>query len=376
MAVLVSNDLTYDQRVAKTCHSLNQWGWDIWALGRLMPNSGPGPAFSHTRIRLPFQRGFAFYASLQWAILWKMRNEHFDAIWANDLDTLLPAFMLSWWRGVPLIYDSHEFFTEAAGLTGRPFHRGVWLLLERLVFPRLKAVITVNDSIADAYAARYPQARSKRPLVVRNMPLKRELLAANPSVRSQYGISEDGLLMILQGAFMDQDRGVREALGLLDEPDDWSLLLVGAGPEFDRAKSLQSRYGDRLICLDKLPFDALFQLTASADIGLSLDQGKHGNYWMSLPNKLFDYIHAGLPVVATAMPEVKKVVEAWEIGCVVPLGDPAALANAIREVRDIPRKTWQDRCRRAADSLHWASDEKHLIQALVKSGAHQMDGKA
>ena len=125
IAVLVSNDLNHDQRVLKTCATLAAEGWKPILIGREMPESKALEVpFEAHRMRLPFQRGAWFYASLQLGLLRALKRARVDAVWANDLDTLLPAFMVSRAQGLPLVYDSHEYFTEAAGLTGRPFQRG------------------------------------------------------------------------------------------------------------------------------------------------------------------------------------------------------------------------------------------------------------
>lgn len=370
LLVLVSNDLNHDQRVLKTCRSLTKMGWEISLVGRDLPDSSPLQVdFDATRLKLPFHRGALFYASLQIALYCHMRKRSVDAIWANDLDTLLPAFVISQQARIPLVYDSHEFFTEAAGLTGRRLQRGVWLVLERILFPKLKAVITVNNSIAQAYAARYPQARGGMPLVVRNMPERRDPPQETKKWRQELNIPKDATFLILQGAFLDQDRGVKQAVEALREREDWALVVVGAGAEFDWAKDQVHSLSGRLICLPKMPFEELRSLTAAADVGLSLDRGVHGNYWMSLPNKLFDYIHAGIPVVASAMPEVRQIIESFGIGCVAIDHAPSSIISAVQEVVNMPTSHWKSKCRDAAQQLHWEAEELQIERALSKAGA-------
>lgn len=374
MMVLVSNDLTHDQRVSKTCQTLRQEGWEVFLLGRKTKASSAGPSqWPHHRFWLPFNAGIGFYASLQIALFWKLLWSRYDAIWANDLDTILPAYFMKILRNKPIIYDSHEFFTEAAGLTGRPVQRGVWLTIERFVFPRLKAIITVNDGIADAYQKRYPKGRAGRPLVVRNMPRLKQRPGSSTDVLKKHGIHQNGPLLILQGAFMDKDRGVLQALEAMKISLNWTLLLVGAGEEFEMARRQVDSFKGRLICLDKLPFEELCALTASADVGLSLDVGLHGNYWMSLPNKLFDYIHAEIPVVVSPMPEVKKIVVDWEVGAVIADHAPESIAAAIEHVLAQPKSEWKVRCQKAKNALHWEAEEGQIREALTSIGCQSQD---
>ena len=371
IAVLVSNDLNHDQRVLKTCGTLAGAGWEPVLIGREMPGSKPlDVPFEAERLKLPFHRGVGFYAALQFGMLRALSRINVDAVWANDLDTLLPAFLHARAKGLPLVYDSHEYFTEAAGLTGRPFQRGVWLQLERFVFPRLAAVLTVNDGIADAYLQRYPRARGGRPLVVRNMPRKRERPMADAvNWRQCLGIPDHAPFLIVQGAYLDKDRGVIQAVNALREQTTWYLVVVGAGAEWEWAHAQVDEFKGRLIVLPKMPFEELCGLTASADVGLSLDQGVHGNYIMSLPNKLFDYIHAGIPVVASPMAEVVRIVETWKVGHVVKDSTPAGIASAVESALAVSKAHWNSKCSEASAALHWGAEEQHILQALKQAQA-------
>ena len=114
-----------------------------------------------------------------------------DAIWCNDLD-IAPAV----WHG-RLVYDSHEYFTEAAGLTGKPLKRAMWLMLERWAFKSLPCMITVNESIAESYRKTY----GLEVRVVRNMPRRQppvEVLGR--TAFEAYGIPTDLPIALMQGA--------------------------------------------------------------------------------------------------------------------------------------------------------------------------------
>jgi glycosyltransferase involved in cell wall biosynthesis len=187
--------------------------------------------------------------------------------------------------------------------------------------------------------------------------------------REELGIPADALFLILQGAFLDQDRGVVQAVEALRTQSDWYLVVVGAGAEWDWANQQVEGMGGRLICLPKMPFETLRSLTAAADVGLSLDRGIHGNYWMSLPNKLFDYIHAGIPVVASPMPEVVRIVQNHGIGVIAEELDARGIATAIRELRQHDFAAWRVRCLAAAKTLNWEAEENQISLALSKAAA-------
>ena len=367
IAVLVSNDLSFDQRVKKTCAVLEEAGHEIFLAGRELESSVPyeGPGIA-TRFKLKHTRGVRFYLELQRAIIKWLREVDVDAVWANDLDTLYPAVKVGRKKGLPVVYDSHEFFTEAAGLTNAPLKRLVWLMLEKYTVPKVGQMITVNNSIAQSYRSRY----NVKVDVVRNMPVLSEIPEVEHRVPfEKYGVPTDLPIMLLQGAFMDRDRGAVDAVNSLDEIKDVTLVLVGAGIEWEESVERidDPRWKGRLFCIPRLPYDELKKLTASADVGLSLDKALHTNYQLSLPNKLFDFIHVGLPIVASPMVEVKKIVENYGIGVVTEEVSTHEIAKAVNEVLSKPKEHWRTACLEARENLHWGADSHIIIEQLELS---------
>lgn len=364
IAVLVTNDLVHDQRVRKTCEVLLAYGLEVTLVGRKLKDSAPiDRPYETVRFDdMLNERGAKFYAEMNLKLYrWLRQRDDIDAIWANDLDTLWPAFTVARQRNIPLIYDSHEYFTEAAGLTGRRFPKWVWQQIEKRTFPNLRHVITVNESIANIYREKYQVPVH----VVRNIP--QQLPPVQGVKRSELGLPAGGKLLILQGAFMDKDRGVIEAVKAMEFlPDDVRLLLIGAGEEWEAARILASerQLENRIILLPKQPYEELRKYTAVADVGLTLDKGLHFNYYYSLPNKLFDYIHARVPVVASPLPEVKAVVTNYEVGAVVKDWSPENIARVISEVLQKSPDHYRKALDRAAEVLTWENEAKVIRQVL------------
>ena len=367
IAVLVSNDLSFDQRVKKTCRVLEAAGHEVLLVGRELPESvpyeGPGTA---TRLKLKNKRGVRFYAELQRSLIKWLKGVDVDAIWANDLDTLLPAVVVGKKKGIRVVYDSHEFFTEAAGLTDAALKRLVWLMIEKYTVPKVGSMITVNSSIAENYRSRYGVHVD----VLWNMPELSDI----PEVEhrkpfEQYGVPTDKPILLLQGAFMDRDRGAKEAVDSMEFIDDATLVLVGAGIEWEESKERldDPRWKGRLFCIPRLPYEELKKLTASADIGLSLDKASHINYQLSLPNKLFDFFHVGLPIVASPMVEVSKIVNQYKVGVVVEKVEPDHIASAVKKMLEKPKSVWLKACMNARENLHWGADSHVIIEQLEKA---------
>lgn len=358
ITVLVSNDLQHDQRVAKVCATLLELDYDITLVGRLLPESVPFERpYKTKRFRLFFRKGALFYAALNTRFFFFLLFQKTDVILANDLDTLLPAYLVSGMRRKKLVYDSHEYFTEAEGLTGRGFQKKVWLMIERWIFPKLKDVYTVNESIATIYRNQYGVDVK----VVRNIPLLKPLLQEKS--RLEIGLPEDKKIILLQGAYIDPDRGGVELVRAMEYLENVLLLIIGSGRDIARIKSLitELHIEDKVRILPKLPFDELRQYTALVDLGLSLDKPLHLNYTYSLPNKLFDYIHAGTPVLVSDLPELRRVVANYKVGMLAEKVEPLYLAECIKyALYHESYAEWKENCVLAREELNWQRESRVL----------------
>ncbi|MBK7853805.1 MAG: glycosyltransferase [Bacteroidetes bacterium] len=251
---------------------------------------------------------------------------------ANDLDTLLPNYLASKIYRLPLIYDSHEYFTEVPELQNNPFRKKIWKRVEQYIFPRLKHTITINDSIAGLFYKDY----GKKPLVVRNVPLANNFNLVNniASFKTENEIPEDKKIIIIQGAGINIQRGAEEAVEAMKHLPDCVLLVIGSGDVYNTLLKLSAEHnvGERIVFISRLPYADLMEFTQIAHVGLTLDKNTNINYRYSLPNKLFDYIQAGIPVIASDLPEVSTIVKKYDIGVVINEVTPSAIANAIRNL--------------------------------------------
>ncbi len=358
--VSVTNDLSTDNRVHRTCRVLGDLGYDVLLVGRALPGSLPlDRPYRTRRMRLLFRKGPLFYAEYNLRLfLLLLTSARPQLLVANDLDTLLPNHLAARIGRVPLVYDSHEFYTEVPELVERPRVRRIWLAIERWLFPRQRTVITVNDSIAKAYRTRYGNAVQ----VVRNIPMPREL-GPTPS-RAALDLPADRFILVLQGAGINVDRGAEEAVLAMRELPDGLLLVIGSGDAWPVLERLVKEHGlyDRVRLLGRMPYERMMDHTRNADLGLTLDKDTNLNYRFSLPNKLFDYLHAGIPVLATDLPEVAAIVRRYDAGVVLPAPTPTAIAEAVRALRNDPERL--EALRRnatfAARSLDGATEEARL----------------
>lgn len=362
--VSVTNDLVTDNRVHRTCTVLGELGYEVLLIGRKLPGS---PAlerpYGTRRMRLLFNKGLLFYAEYNVRLFFALLFRRATLLFANDLDTLLPNFLVARLTGRELVYDTHEFYTEVPELADRPRVRAVWLAIERWIFPKLRTVITVNDSIANAYKDRYGNTVH----VVRNIPMRRE--PGPVPTREQLGLPADKRILILQGAGINIQRGAEEAVLAMKDLPDHLLLIIGSGDAWPVLEGLvrDNGLGDRVRLYGRMPYERMMGHTRNADLGLTLDKDTNLNYRFSLPNKLFDYLHAGIPVLATDLPEVAAIVRTYDAGMVLPQAGPAAIRDAVRHVLGDPvrLKALRENATFAAHALD-GGKETATLRALLK----------
>ena len=364
--VSVTNDLYTDQRVNKVCVFLMDQGYDVLLVGRIRKSSVPllERPYQTKRMRLLFETGPLFYASFSIRLFLFLLFRKADVLVSNDLDTLLPNYLAQKFkRKARLVYDSHEYFTEVPELINRPKVQKFWLRIERKIFPRLKSVYTVNESIAAIYSNLY----SKEIKVVRNIsPL---WSAINLQTKQELGIPENSHLIILQGAGINIDRGAEEAVEAMCQIDA-VLMIVGDGDvvEILKIKVKKLELIKKVLFFGKKPYHVMMNFTHFADIGLTLDKPSNLNYKLSLPNKVFDYMHTYTAVVATNIKEVAQVVTKNEIGTIVMDFTVDNLAESINSILNDQQllAQYKENCKAAALTENWQRETKILQEIYPK----------
>lgn len=356
VVVSVSNDLVTDQRVAKVCQTLADANYDLYLIGRQNSKSLEVQAsYQTSRLKVPFSRGFLFYASFNIQLFFTLLFKKKDILLANDLDTLLANFLVSRLQRKPLVFDSHELFSEVPELVGKPLTKAFWRFLEARIIPRIRHAYTVSDSIAKYYQDTY----GVRFAVIRNVPT----LVQDQSTKCPLELPKNKNVILYQGA-INIGRGLELMIEAMTHLNQVLLVLVGEGDISnelkDRVKSLALQ--DKVLFYNKLRPNVLKLLSPQADIGISLEEDMGLNYRYALPNKLFDYIHAKIPVVVSDLPEMKQLVEEYQVGEVLINRTPVELANVVANLLDKGKAHYKEPLDHAARELNWESESRLLTQ--------------
>lgn len=355
--VCVSNDVYNDNRVRKTCHSLSEFGLRVHLLClKSKYNQGQKQTdFVLHPIKRVFKKNFPYYAELNIRIFFTLLFKRLDIIWANDLDTLLGCFIVGKLRRKPIIFDSHEMFCQVAELQDNPKAQKVWLCLEKFMLPKLKYVITVCNPIKDYFKNNY-NIEAK---VVRNIPLQnKETEVKNFPMEEK--------IIVWQGA-TNIDRSLEDIV-LAMKDIDAKLYIMGSGDVIKNLEKIVSENNlkNKVILTGRLTFEQMMSYTKRASIGLSLDRPTNENYRISLPNKIFEYINTATPIVCTPLPEIKNIVEKYNVGCFINEPTKENISKTLNSILNNNEllQTFSNNSIIAQKELSWENEQETIFDIL------------
>ena len=364
----VTNDLVTDRRVDRHCRTLMEAGYEVLLIGRQLPESAEveRPYPTH-RMVLHHRRGPLFYAEFNIALANYLRSQEVDVVWANDSDTLPGCWLAARRQRARLVMDAHELFPELPEVIHRPLIRLAWKAINRLFMPQCDALLTVCNSFADYYK----QHLGVEMTVVRNVQAesgkwKAESDAAAPGLLSTFHFPLSTHILLYQGA-VNVGRGVDWAIDALEWLPDCCLVVAGGGDLIEEMKTYAAAksWADRIVFLGRLPHEELDRLTPQADVGLLMLEDMGLSYHLTLPNRVGDFVAAGVPLVVSDMPETVAVVRQYDIGEVIDGTGAKPLAEAVKRL--LARWSMLDTAEREArfapaqKDLNWDNEKQKLI---------------
>jgi len=348
---IVTNDLSYDQRMIRIATSLANAGFTINLVGRKLRNSIPllHQPFRQKRISCLFTKGKLFYCEYNIRLFFYLLLKKMNCICAIDLDTILPVYVISKIKKVSRVYDAHELFCEMKEVVSRPEIYKVWKRIEKYSVPKFINGYTVNELIADEFNKMYSVDYE----VIRNVPLKQHIHI--PQKKEKY--------ILYQGA-VNEGRGFEDiipAMKLVNPP----LIICGDGNFMQKAKRLvsENELHNKIIFKGYLPPAELQKYTLNAWVGINLVDDKGLNNYYSLANRFFDYMHAGIPQLCVGFPSYREINEQSEIAVLITDLSPENIAKQINILLEdeVLYRRLQQNCLQALEIFNWQNEEPKLI---------------
>lgn len=353
--ISVTSDLSADQRVLKVARSCFENGYEVQLVGRQLKESIPLKLpYPHYRMQLIFRRSALFYAEFNVRLFFFLLFSRSDIFLSNDTDTLLANYLAAGIRRKKLVFDSHELFPEVPELVGRPKVKYIWEKLESWIFPHLTHSYTVCKSISRYYKNKYNIDMG----VIRNVPYYRQW--KDKKIKISFPNKK---IILYQGA-LNAGRGLEWVLEAMPHIRNGILVIIGDGDIRqkleDQAKTLDIE--EKVVFMGKIEAERLHEYTSSAAIGLCLLEKKGLSYYYALPNRIFDYLQTGVPVLATRFPEITNIVETHKTGVLIDHYEPQYLAEVINNMLEFPLNT--EHFESIAKELCWEKEEKVLMEII------------
>ncbi len=363
----VTNDLTYDQRMIRICTTLAQQGYTVTLAGRKLKQSEPlqQHLFVQKRLFCWFTKGPLFYAEYNLRLFFWLLTQQADCICAIDLDTILPCYFASQLKRTKRVYDAHELFCEMKEIVTRPSRYRMWKWIERFTVPKFRHGYTVCEPIAEEFEKMYGVKYG----VVRNVPFltnsNKEGIRNNEQETTN---SKPETFLLYQGA-VNEGRSFETLVPAMKQVNV-PLHIYGDGNFLAQTQCLiaQNQLEKKVLLKGKLKPVELKNITTTAYAGITLFENNGLSNYLSLANRFFDYIQAGVPQLCVDYPAYRNINNQFEIALLIPDTSEEAIANGLNKLLSDPvlYNRLKTNCKQAATVLNWQEEEKRLINFYKK----------
>lgn len=352
------SNLYTDQRIEKVCRTLHENGYQLELIG----NDWNGAEnmerpYPFSRIHLISKSLKTAYFEFNWKLyqqLKKKADQH-TILHANDIDALLPNYLIAKKLNIPLVFDSHEIFSEMPAIQGKMSQK-LWRSLEKKIVPNLKLMITASESYAKWFQKKYEVT----PVVVQNAQRKLDFDMQIPDNNPK--------IFLYQGA-INPFRGIDKAILAMHYLDGVILKIAGNGPRKKEYEDLviKEKLEQKVQFLGKLKPDDLRNITLTADVGMSIEENGGDSYLYSLPNKVLDCIQCRVPLVLSDLPEMRNIKNQFDIGEIIKDHQPENIAVAVKKVLNRGRVGYLEELEKASGFLCWENEEIKLLKVFEKA---------
>ena len=290
-------------------------------------------------------------------LFFKILFKKIDAIHFRGLIPIPAILFRQWFNKSLLIYDAHEYYRGHEIFHHRPLRKAFWMWFEKKIINHLEAIITVCEPLADLLRQDYPGVKTVE--VIRSLPSLK-----NKPKSEHINPASEGLVLF-HGYFLP-GRGLENTIKAFSSIQDKAikLIMIGEGPLENRLQKLSNELGltKKILFQPFIANEQLIEFISQADIGLTLIEPDCINRKYALPNKFFEYIHAGVPVLASNIPTLQQYIDRYAVGRTVDPGDAQAIAKALIEMANdrAKLKLWKKNCRLAANELNWEKESEKM----------------
>lgn len=356
-----------ESRILKITHTLSKYGFfeKIYMLGVLDSKKAKNlERLDSKRIIIRVNRFVGSFKNILIIKLWKsivwyinvlflLKKKKISCINCHSLPVLPLCVILKLLNGgSKLIYDTHELETETIGARG--IKKILYKIVEYLFITYADEVIVVNDSIAKWYSSNY---KINKPFVIKNIPMKPRTMPKNSGmIKDKLGLKKSDILFVYQGN-LSKGRGIEKLLNVFSKISDKYIVFIGNG---SLEKLVKSSNSINIFHHDSVPMNTLINYTHGCDVGISIIENTCLSYYLSLPNKVFEYLLAGIPMVVNDLPEQVKIIKEYSCGWVRERS--SSLEDLIKNINLNDINTKKEIIRNKISCLGWHSEEQKILE--------------
>ncbi len=363
---IVLNAFTNDSRVLKEAQSLKKFGYEVQVVAlheEPLAEKELVQGISVHRICLR-TRGWSKRKYVQvikyLEFIGKVISNYraADIFHCNDLGALPLGVIIKVFfnRDAKVVYDAHEYETEINALKG--IEKLILKVLEKFLIRFAERVITVSDSIANEYVRLYSIAK---PALILNCPPFQEHVK-NDIFRETFGIRREASIFLYQGG-LASGRGVENILDAFRTMNDTTKVVVfmGYGPLSAHVQEVAGNCSN-VYYHPAVATDILSHYTSSADVGLSLTENTCLNHYYCLPNKIFEYFMAGIPVITSDLVEQRRIIRNHGVGVVARENSTEGIIEAVKVICNMDKRILCENVHKLASHYNWEAQETILVR--------------
>ena len=284
-----------------------------------------------------------------------------EIIIAGDLYSLPAATSI---KRAHVVYDSRELYTQLGGLNSKPLRQHFWSWIEKKYITKVQSVIVTAPGDGTILNNIYNNLNL---VLIYNFPSRKMIPTGKYSLRKKLKLSKEKTIFLYQGV-LHEGRGIKQMIKLLIHFKNAIAVIIGEGTFKNKFKNYAQSLGlgKRTHFYGAVPYLDLLEVSADANIGFSLIKPISKSYEQALPNKLFEYALAGIPIIASKLPEMEKVIIEYKIGYTVDFDDLNAQIEAVTKILNENNRVEIQKI--AENNLVWESQQSLFLKTLESHG--------
>jgi len=305
-----------------------------------------------------------FYLRFAIILLRELIKCRADLFFAEDFYTLPIVTIVGKFKRAKIFYNSRELYAFLGGLRNRPFLQSIVKSIEKLFIKRVELVLTTGEMDSRFLENFYGINNT---LVIRNIPLLQQPEKVI-DFRAKYSLNKDTFILIYQGVLLE-GRGIPLIIKALEKLPGTVLIILGDGEQKNNFsnQAVKANISDRVFFAGTVSQKELINFTAGGDLGLSLIENISVSYYHALPNKMFEYIMAGVPVLASDLPQMKMIIEKYQVGEAINISNPESIVDAVLKLKSDTEllKKYKTNCLTASRELNWQEEYNRVRNKIL-----------